>query len=100
MKSDSRAGVRFFNRTSWTPPVFHRQRLLKAQRRRVIVIIVGLPAEQAVARLLVASDCPRVVLVDFQPDRSAPMPQRIVLGGSQKQRPDAAFADMGRDGDG
>jgi len=99
MKADSRAGVRFFRRTGATPPGFHIQRLLEAQRGRMIVIIVGVPAKEPVTRLFIAGDRPGVVLADFEPHRAAAPATRIVLGSRQKQRSDAALADMGGDRD-
>ena len=72
MKTDSRLQVRFFCCHGRSPPWFRTERLFKAQRVAAVVIIVAMPAEQAVAGFFVARNRPCIVLVDFETHRPAP----------------------------
>jgi len=100
IKTDSRARVRLFRCHGRPAPMFRMERLLEAQSRRMIVIIIAVPAEQPVAGFFIARNRPRVVLMDFESHRPALAAPRRLLGCCEEQRPDPAPADMGSDGDG
>ncbi|SRR5579883_1850642 len=74
------------------------ERLLEAQRRRMIVIVVAPLGEQPIAGFFIACDRPRVVLVHFQPDGSAAPPPRRPFRRGEKERPQAAPAESVIDG--
>ncbi len=100
MKTDSRLQARFFCCHGRSPPWFRTERFFKAQGIAAVVVIGAMPAEQAVAGFFVTRNCPCIVLVDFETH----LPPLSALGcrlrRRQKERPDAAPADMGGDGDG
>src|SRR5665213_875834 len=85
---------------SRTAARFHAERLFETQRVAVIVIVVAVPAEWAVARFFVARNGAVIVLMHLKPHRPASAPPRRVFGRGQQQRSDAAPADMRSDGDG
>ncbi len=99
IKTDSRAQVRLFRCNGLAPPMSRIERLLEAQSRRVIVIIIAMPTEQPVARFFVTCNRSCVVLVDFETHLPAAAVPRRLFGRREQKRADPAPADMGSNSD-
>ena len=100
IKADSRAGVRRVQLNRRNPVRFLVEALFEAQRVAVVVIIVVVPAEKAVARLLIARDRAGIVLVNFQSHRPATSALRRLLCRFKKKRSNPASANVWGNRDG
>lgn len=67
MKTDSRAGARFFHWNGRSAPMFQAERLLEAQSVNTVVIIASALTEVAIPGFLVEGNRPSIVLTDFEP---------------------------------
>ena len=77
-----------------------RELLFKAQRVHVILVVVGLNAELAVAEFSEQPDGRRIVLAHFEAHVGALAVQRALFGRLYQQGSDAQLAALGQDRDG